>query len=133
MTFNTRFENSVRLTIRSPNRVSCERSAHTDTGNRMLGQHRSPVRGTSKSVASEVARNAQTKAAFKCDEWEGIGYLARECSTRLRTEANPSNAPGMRNPSERSRRSQSPGNNLQGANKSTVRSITNGQKTDSEV
>jgi hypothetical protein len=65
--FNANFEKSVRLTTRSPNRASSERdsfsrSGDTDTGSRMCGQHRMPVRGDRKSFAPESTRNAQTKA-----------------------------------------------------------------------
>jgi hypothetical protein len=76
--FYTRFEESDSFTTHSPNRVSCERvipnrSAETNTGSRMRGQHRRLVRGTRKSFASEVSRNPQTKADIKCFNAKGKG------------------------------------------------------------
>jgi hypothetical protein len=79
--FYTKFKNSVRLRTRSSNRVSSERdcfnrSAYSDTGSRMRGEHRRPVRVNIKSFASQITRNAQNKAAIKCNECDVLGYVA---------------------------------------------------------
>jgi hypothetical protein len=50
-------------------------------------------------------RNAQTEAALRCYECQGVGHYASECPTRLRREQGSSQQPGRRNPTERSKRS----------------------------
>ena len=112
--FFARFDNSVTLLSRSPSRTrqhddKSRRSPNAPVVNHSHSQHSKPPHSTSKPSTS-ATRNAQTEAAIRYYECEGLGHFARECPTRRRRNPNPSNASGKRNPNERSRRSRSPGN-----------------------
>jgi hypothetical protein len=104
-----KFENSVRLLCRSPDRShSGNEGQHQTTDSRAVNRPRGQRLGTSgKTVRSEVARSrgAQTDAALRCYECRGIGHYARQCPTRQNREAKVSDSPGKRRPTERSKRS----------------------------
>jgi len=66
--------------------------------------------GNDREPKSHGNRNAQTKASLKFYDCAGVGHFVRKGAMRLRKEANSTNAPGRKNPTERRRRSRSPGN-----------------------
>ena len=49
-------------------------------------------------------RDAQTNAALRCYECEGVGHYASECPTRIRREQGSCQQPGRKNPTECSKR-----------------------------
>jgi hypothetical protein len=69
------------------------------------------AREAHRSGTSNSARDAQHKSEPRCYECEWCGHLARECPTRQKSERT-QNAPGRENPSERSIRSRSPGDEI---------------------
>jgi len=77
--------------------------------------------GNAGRATATNTRNAQTEAALRCYECEGIRHFARECPTRRKREAKFSESPGKENPSERSRRSRSPGSKPALANRRETR------------
>ena len=111
--FYTRFHNSVSLQSYSLSRTRQEdcqprRSADATRAVSLTpGQHYNSPRNAGEPTTL-ATRNAQTTAAFRCYECEGVGHFARVCPTRHKREVNSTNSPGRRNPSERSRRSRSP-------------------------
>jgi len=108
----TSFDNSLRVFSPSPTRHADHRSHTAADARRAADQARNQRNQISRSnnkSRNSGSRNAQTKAAIKCYECAGFGHFARECKTRLNREANSTNSPGKRNPSERSKRSLSSG------------------------
>jgi hypothetical protein len=63
----------------------------------------------SSKATGQSTRNARTKVALRCYEFEGIGHFARKCPTRFRREEGNSRSPEKRGQTERSNRSGSPG------------------------
>jgi len=108
--FYTSFDNSLRVRSPNPTRHTDHRSHIAADARHSAAQGRSQRNQTSRSnnkPRNSGSRNAQNKAAIKCYECEGFGHFARECPTLLNREANSTNSPGNRNPSERSKRSRS--------------------------
>jgi len=101
--FNTGFDNSLRVRSPSPTRRADHRSYTEADARHAAAQARSQRNQTSRSNCkpkTSGSRNAQTKAALIYYKCEGIGHFARECPTRLNREVNSTNSPGKRNPSE---------------------------------
>jgi hypothetical protein len=88
-----------------------ENSRHA-VGSRTTSQaegRRTEVPRNANRARASSTRNAQTKAALRCYECEGIGHFASECPTRLKREQQNSQQPGRQNQTECSRRFGSPG------------------------
>jgi hypothetical protein len=105
-TFYAKLEKSVRLSTRQDDREFAER--HSPKRAATHPRARRYARGAERSGTSRSAREAQHRWEPRCYECEGRGHLARECPTRQKRERT-QNAPGRKNPSERSNRSRSPG------------------------
>jgi len=111
--FYTQVDKTVRLLTRSPSRTragseSEQHSADLRADSHIRSQRNRTSDNAGRATAS-ITRKAQTKTALRFYECEGIGHFTRECPTRFKREATLSQSPGKRNPSERSRRSRSPG------------------------
>ena len=87
--------------------MSEHHSGDARTVNHTRSQQISASGNAGRATVSDT-RNAQTKAALCCYVCKGIGHFGRECPTRLKREAEFSEAPGKRNPSEHARCSISP-------------------------
>ena len=95
--FYTNFEKSVRLTSKSPSRTSPDDEKRSSTDTRAVSNTRSQRKNSSSSAKrseNPTTRSARTKAALRCFECQGVGHFGRECPTRLKREANSSQAPG---------------------------------------
>jgi hypothetical protein len=103
---------SVRLTSKPPARAySDDEKPQRPSCSRAVSGPRSQRNRTSSGAGKSVTqrnRNSRTKEAIRCYESDGIGHFARGCPMQRKREANPSNPPGKRNPTERSRHSGSP-------------------------
>ena len=112
---------SVRLLSRPPSRIcagsgSGQHSADAPTVNHKHSQRNRTSGNVGRATATST-RNAQTRAALRCYECEGIEYFVRECPTRSRRQAKFFESPGKENSNERSRRSRSPGSKSALANR----------------
>jgi len=105
-TFYTKFDKSVRLSNRQDEREPAERYSPKRAAN--PPRSRRYERGANRSGTSGSTRDVRARTEPRCYECEGRGHIARECPTRLKREKT-RNAPGKENPSERSNRSRSPG------------------------
>jgi hypothetical protein len=111
-TFYTKFDRSVRISKRQGDRQPAERRKAKHTADD-LGV-RNGARSSDRAGPSSNTRRVQYGSEPRCYECQGHGHLARECPTRLKREKS-QNAPRKKNPSERSNRSRSPGDeNRQG-------------------
>ena len=135
--FYANFDRSVRLTSKSPNRTypdDDKQRPPTDT--RVVSSSRSQGYKTSSSARKSVTsstRSSRTKAALRCYECDGVGYFTRECPTRMRREANPSDSPGKGSPIEHSRRSGSSSSKPPFLNKQGPQKETKNQGNANEV
>ena len=112
--FYTRFDNSVRLLSRSPSRPSREdrksrRKMNKEAEGRTRSQRYDSPRNSSRPTNS-VIRNAQTQAALRYYDFQGLGHFARECPTRLKRQENNRDPQGRGTARWRSVRSQPPDN-----------------------
>jgi len=75
-----------------------DKSRHAD-GSRTASQaegRRTEIPQSANKARASSTRNAQTKAALRCYECEGVGPFARECPTRLKGNKATPNSPGKR-------------------------------------
>ena len=136
--FYASFDNSARMRSHSssqtrPEGYQSRRSADaTRAVSHTPGQHQLTPRSTNKPTTLGN-RNAQTKAALRCYECEGVGHFARECPTRLNREVNSTNSPGSWNPNEGSRRSRYPSDKPPHGIRKGVKKETTKQGNEKEV
>jgi hypothetical protein len=104
--FYTKFDMSVRLSNLQDDRATAEKHAQRRAVNHLRARRN--ARDADRSVTSSSTRNVQPRTEPGCYRCEGRGHLARECHTRKKLEKT-QNVPGRKNPSERSNRSDSPG------------------------
>jgi len=106
--FYTKYDKTVGLLSRSPG----HKTRGEENSSRSENTHSNKPNYRASRSSGNSSRSAQTESALRCYECQGIGHFGRECPTRLRRESQ--NAPGKKNPSGRSRRSDSPGDGLNG-------------------
>jgi len=83
-----KFNNGVYARHDSRTYSDSDKSRHavrSRTASQAEGRRTEVPRSANKARASST-RNAQTKAALRCYECEGIGHFGSECSTRLKRE-----------------------------------------------
>jgi len=67
-------------------------------------------------VEQSETRKTKSETTFRCYECDGVGHFSRECPTRLKKEKKLSDSPGRKNLSERSKRSNEPGDKQRNGN-----------------
>jgi hypothetical protein len=123
-TFYTKFDESVRLLSRSPDRANSGSENQRRTADTREPKHSRSQKNNGRSDISHI-RNAQTKSAFRCYECQGMGHFARECANRLKRISNSSAPPGKRDPPERSKHPRSSSENSPQGNERKVNSSGN--------
>jgi hypothetical protein len=128
-TFYTRFDNSVRLLSGSPRQPRREDSRPRQTADaqakrRVRSQRYDSPRNYSKPSNSET-RNAQTEAAVRCFECQGVGHFGRECPTRLKRQENSPDPRGRGSARGRPRRSHPPDKNPRAEKREVRENVTN--------
>ena len=134
--FYTNFEKSVRLTSTSPSRTSPDDVKRSSTDTRAVSNTRSQRKSSSsnaKRSENPSSRISRTEAAMRCFECQGVGHFGRECPTRLKREANSSQAPGKRSPNERSKLSGYSGDKPPSVPKQSYQKETSNQGNANEV
>ena len=135
--FYAKFDRSARLMSKSPNRTYPDYDKQRpSTDRRAVSSSRNQRNKTSSSASKPVTpstRSSRNNAALSCYECEGVGHFARECPTRLRKEANPSDSPSKRSPTERSWLSGSSGKNPPYVTKQGLQKETRNQGNANEV
>jgi len=114
--FYTKFDKSVRLSNRQhkePAEGQSPRRAANHLGARRY------ARGADRSATSGSTRDVQARTEPRCYECVGRGHFVRECPTRLKRGK--TERPGKKNPSERSNRSRSPGDERHACEKGTYK------------
>jgi len=128
-TFYTKFDESVRLLSRSPDREnpgswSQRRTADNPDTKHSRGQRYNTQKNTGRAETLNT-RNAQTRSALRCYECQGMGHFARDCANRTKRNSNSSGSPGKRDPPELSKHPRSPGENFPQGNERKANSSGN--------
>jgi len=113
--FYAQSKKSIRL-LSEPNDRQHSANRNQKNPEKQARSQRQCAAYSKNKVEQPETRRTKFETTFRCYECDGRGHFAKECPTRLKKENKPSDSPGRKNPSERSKSSHEPGEKLRNRN-----------------